>query len=89
MKEEIDDFVNALYIFVANELQRVQDVTYCRDAIRIVDARNHLFRNVGAVTADESADIYLLAGLCCLTDDMRTIPDRRRMECVARNYWRL
>ena len=43
MQEEINEFVEALYRFVANEIKRVTDPIYCQEGIKIVDARNHIF----------------------------------------------
>ena len=36
MQEEINEFVEALYRFVANEIKRVTDPIYCQEGIKIV-----------------------------------------------------
>lgn len=85
--QETEDFVEALYGFVASELRRVCDVTYSRDAVHIEDARNHLFKSVENSRTDEASDLYLLTDLCCMDDDMQAVPDRMKMRRIARNYW--
>ena len=72
MQEEINEFVEALYRFVANE---------------IVDARNHIFRLTDTSRTDEAEDTYALPDLCIIDEDMQTVPNRQRMYRIARNYW--
>ncbi len=85
--QEAEDFVEALYAFVASELRRVSDVTYSREGVKITDARNHLFCPVENAVTDEASDVYLLVDLCHTDEDMQTVPDKMRMWRVARNYW--
>lgn len=87
--QEADDFVEALYAFVASEVRRLGDVTYSREGVEITDARNHLFRSVTGKITDEAAGVYLLSDLCCMDDEMNTLPDKMRMQRLARNYWNL
>ena len=49
MQEEINEFVEALYRFVADEIKRVADPIYSQEGIKIVDARNHIFRLTDAL----------------------------------------
>ena len=60
MQEEINEFVEALYRFVANEIKRVTDPIYCQEGIKIVDARNHIFRLTDTSRTDEAEDTYAL-----------------------------
>ena len=76
MQEEINEFVEALYRFVANEIKRVTDPIYCQEGIKIVDART-----------DEAEDTYALSDLCIVDEDMQTVPNRQRMYRIARNHW--
>ena len=52
MEEEIQEFVEAFTSFISREIDQCYDLTYNRDVIKIVDARNHLFQNVGQGNAD-------------------------------------
>lgn len=87
MQEEINEFVEALYRFVANEIKRVADPIYSQEGIKIVDARNHIFRLTGTTSTDEAEDTYALSDLCIVDEDMRTVPNRQRMYRIARNHW--
>lgn len=66
MQEEINEFVEALYRFVANEIKRVTDPIYCQEGIKIVDARNHIFRLTDTSRTDEAEDTYALPDLCII-----------------------
>lgn len=87
MQEEINEFVEALYRFVANEIKRVTAPIYCQEGIKIVDARNHIFRLTDTSRTDEAEDTYALPDLCIIDEDMQTVPNRQRMYRIARNYW--
>ena len=87
MQEEINEFVEALYRFVANEIKRVTDPIYCQEGIKIVDARNHIFRLSDTLRTDEAEDTYALSDLCIVDEDMQTVPNRQRMYRIARNHW--
>ena len=73
--------------FVANEIKRVTDPIYCQEGIKIVDARNHIFRLSDTLRTDEAEDTYALSDLCIVDEDMQTVPNRQRMYRIARNYW--
>ena len=75
------------YRFVANEIKRVTDPIYCQEGIKIVDARNHIFRLSDTLRTDEAEDTYALSDLCIVDEDMQTVPHRQRMYRIARNYW--
>lgn len=79
-------FAEALCRYVAQELKG-QDGAYIQGAVQVVDARNHLFRTLPHQPTDEALDIYALADLCRVDDDMETIPDLNRALGVARNYY--
>ena len=53
MLNETEDFVEAMEQFVKAELRAsMEPADYNNEAIEIIDARNHLFRNVGRQTTD-------------------------------------
>jgi len=84
--EEVKAFAEALCRHVAQELTE-QDGAYVKGAVKIVDARNHLFRTLPQSGTDESEDTYALSELCHLADDLSTEPDMNRALGVARNYF--
>jgi hypothetical protein len=86
-QDEINDFVNALVSFIKNEMDDGEDMTYSQKAVKIVDARNHLFRKLDNARTDEADDIFALKELCILDDDMHLLPDMQHIRLVARNYW--
>ncbi|MBQ7987997.1 MAG: hypothetical protein IJ253_05740 [Bacteroidaceae bacterium] len=86
LQEQAADFARALCRYVAQEL-RNQDGEYVRGAVKVADARNHLFMPQPHQGTDESTDIYALADLCHVDDDMQTVPDLNRALGVARNYF--
>ena len=85
-QEQATEFARALCRYVAQEL-RDQDGEYVRGAVKVADARNHLFMPLPHQGTDESVDIYALADLCHVDDDMQTVPDLNRALGVARNYF--
>ena len=86
LQDQAVDFARALCRYVAQEL-RNQDGEYVRGAVKVADARNHLFMPLPHQGTDESVDIYALADLCHVDDDMQTVPDLNRALGVARNYF--
>lgn len=89
MEEIKHNFVDALMAYVRVALQDSgESADYCRMAVRVVDARNLLFCSAGACTTDETEDVYALRDLCCIDEDtLEFVPDRGRIESVARNYF--
>lgn len=88
MEKEAQDFVEALCRFVEQELQRDPDPIYSQKAVKIADARNHLFRIVEPARTDEAEDLYALADLCRLDEEtMEAVPNCGRLLRIARNYW--
>ena len=81
-----EEFAEALCHFVRRALNG-QDGVYIQGAARILDARNHLFALLPHQATDEGADIYALADLCHLNDDMETEPDIYRALAIARHYF--
>lgn len=89
METDKADFVDALLAFVKEELQRSgEPADYNVEALRVVDARNHIFRPAGKLPTDEADDIYALRDLCRVDEEtMEMVPDRGRIAAVARNYF--
>lgn len=86
MLDPVTDFVDALEAFVRAQLREsAVPADYHNDSVQVVDARNHLFRNVGPRGTDEEQAIYPLRGLCHIDDEtMELVPDRQRIAAVAR-----
>ncbi len=82
-----EEFVQALLDYVAAALRvSAVDPDYCQEAVQIVDARNHLFRQIGEHRTDEEQGIYALRDLCVLDDEhMLLKPDAGRCRSVARD----
>lgn len=89
VKEYVKDFVDALEQFVRCELvSGSEPADYNSDSVQVVDARNALFRNVGKLGIDEEHDIYAIRSLCRIDEaTMDIVPDRGRIESLARNYF--
>lgn len=89
MSDEKEDFVEALSAFLRAELRNRQEpADYCNDAIEIVDARNHLFRNAGLQPTDEEMGRYALRSLCRIDEEsLELVPDEMRLRAVARNFF--
>ena len=85
--EEAEAFADALFRFVGRALEQEPDPVYSQKAVRIADARNHIFRLVDDNRTDEAEDLYALRDLCLTDEDLQTFPNRRRMLAIARNYW--
>ena len=83
---QVTDFARALCQAVSRELSS-QDGEYVRGAIRITDARNHLFTTLPHQDTDEAADVYALLDLCHVNENMQTVPDMNRALSVASNYF--
>lgn len=83
------DFVNALESFLKAELRASgEPADYNNEAIRIVDARNHLFVNVGRQQTDQELGIYSIRDLCHVDEEsLETVPDRMRFLSIAREYF--
>lgn len=89
MIDQTTDFVDALESFVKAELRlSMEPADYNNEAIEIVDARNHLFRNVGRQATDEEQGIYAIRDLCHVDEDtMETVPNRMKFRAIAKNYF--
>lgn len=87
--EDIKAFVQAFTEHVGAQLQNSHEwADYNADSVQIVDARNHLFRNVGKKGTDEENDIYAIRSLCRIDEEtLDIIPDKGRAESIARNYF--
>ncbi len=89
MTEDVLDFISALDGYVRAALATMgEPADYCTEAVRIVDARNHLFCMAGKKATDEAENIYALRELCRIDEDtMEMVPDHGRMAAIARNYF--
>ena len=85
-EEQIEEFALALCQYVERELDG-QDGEYVQGAVRVTDARNLLFQTLPHQVTDEGADIYALADLCHVDEDMNTVADLHRTRAVAKNYF--
>ena len=88
MLDEKKDFIDALDAYIRSELRHsAEPADYNTDAIEIIDARNHLFRNVGSRGTDEELGFFALRDLCQLDEDtMEFIPNRMRLAALAREF---
>ena len=86
MLNEKADFVDALDSFIRSELRySAEPADYNTDAIEIIDARNHLFRNVGRRGTDEELGFFAIRDLCHIDEDtMEFVPNRMRLAAIAR-----
>lgn len=89
MIDQTTDFVDALERYVQAELRAsMEPADYNNEAIEVVDARNHLFRNVGRQTTDEELGIYAIRDLCHVDEvTLETVPNRMKFRAIARNYF--
>ncbi len=89
MIDEKQDFIEALCSYVEEQLRLSPEAPdYNNEAIRIVDARNHLFSNVGRQRTDEERGIYAIRDLCHVDDEtMETVPDPMRFKALAKEYF--
>lgn len=85
MLNEEKDFIDALELYLKAELRAcTEPADYNNEAVQIVDARNHLFRNVGRCGTDEECGIYAIRDLCRVDEDtLETVPDRMRISALA------
>lgn len=78
---EVLDFIDALERYVADQLrQGAEPPEYNPEALQIVDARNHLFVNVGRRDDDEEHDILPCVRFAVLTS-------RRLRWCPTASGW--
>lgn len=80
--------MDALSAYIRAALPVGEDADYCREAVKIIDARNGLFRNAGAHPTDEEHDIYTLRSLCRLNEEtFALVPDEGRIRSLARTFF--
>lgn len=89
MSQEVKDFTLALSRFVAALLrERGEMAEYCHAAIRVTDARNHLFTVSENCGTDEEQNLYAVSDLCRVDENsFESVPDEGRLLAVARNYF--
>ena len=85
--EETERFVRSLDAFLRAEAGP-DGLEYTHDSVLVVDAWNCVFRNVGAKGTDEEHDIYAMASLCHLDDDLNSVPDEKKLHRLAQVYFR-
>jgi len=86
MNSDFEEFVQALKHYVEGEIRGI-DAEYIQTAIKVLDARNHIFVNIGPARTDEAEDIYAIRDLCHVNDYMETEVDENRIMGLARNYF--
>ncbi len=86
MDEQIENFVRALSVFLLREAGE-DGLEYTHDSVRIVDAWNCVFQNVGVKGTDEEKDIYAMASLCHLDENLNSVPDEKKLLGLARAYF--
>ncbi len=82
----MEEFARALCAYVQRELEE-QDGEYVKGAVKVLDARNHFFRTLPQQSTDEAEDIYALADLCHVDDDMQTVANYNKALSIAKNYF--
>lgn len=88
MTKDLEDFTDSLYQYILREIKSSSESPdYNHESIEIIDARNHLFRNVGARGTDEENNIYTIHSLCHLDDNMEWMPDKERISRIARVFF--
>lgn len=85
--EQIESFVRSLSAFLKSEAGE-DGLEYTHDSVLIVDAWNCVFRNAGIKGTDEEHDIYAMASLCHLDEDLRCVPDDKKLRRLARVYFK-
>ncbi len=87
MNSELEDFITALLSYIESVIRSSGGMPdYCQEAIRIIDARNHLFASVGIHLTDEEHSIYALRDLCTLDEEtMLLCPNYHRCAAVGRD----
>lgn len=84
----METFVNALESHIADALDRIGDIEYCHEAVKILDARNHIFKSLPNAASDEEHSVFALRDLCRLDEDTMTWHvDRNRLLAVARDFF--
>lgn len=89
MEEQQKEFIAALRAYVGAALAACgEPAEYCREAVHVADARNHLFRPAGHRPTDEAEDVYALRDLCRLDEDtLEAVPDEGRIASISRNFF--
>lgn len=89
MTEEQREFVAALLAYVRAALASAEEpADYCREAVRVVDARNRLFSPAGQQPTDEAENVYALRDLCRVDEDtLELVPDEGRVGSISRNFF--
>lgn len=88
MSEDKQRFVDSLQGFVAEVLRQAEEGSdYVRGAVKIIDARNCLFTYLPQGHTDEEDNSYAIREMCTLDEEMETVPNRKRIEQIARSYF--
>lgn len=83
------DFVAALHEYIRHRLRDTESAPeYIQEALRIVDARNMIFQNIGNQSTSEVDRIYALRDLLRVdTDTLETVVNTRKLESIAREIF--
>lgn len=86
--KSMEDFINALESHIADALNRIGDIEYCQESVKIIDARNHIFKSLPNASPDEEHSVFALRDLCRLDEEtMQWQVDRNRLRAVARDFF--
>lgn len=89
MTADQQDFISALRQYIVHAIALdAGGADYAAGAVRIVDARGHLFVDAGRRDTDEAEDIYALRSLFRPDEEtLQLVPDEGRLEAISRNYF--
>lgn len=88
MSEDKQRFVDNLQTFITEILRNAEEGSdYVRGAVKIIDARNCLFKYLPQSYTDEENDCYAIRELCSLNEEMETAADCKRIAQIARSYF--
>lgn len=86
--KSLEDLINALASHVADAINRIGDIEYCQEAIKITDARNHIFQDLSNTSSDEEHSVFALRDLCRLDEEtMQWQVDKNRLRAVAKDFF--
>ncbi len=85
----MEAFVEALSRYITEALRTGQETAdYTTEALKVIDARNHLFVSAGCRSTDEEESVYALRDLCRLDEaTLQLVPDTEKLIRLARTYF--
>lgn len=85
---QMEAFIVALESHIADALSRIGDIEYCQEAVKIIDARNHIFKILPIAASDEEHSVFALRDLCRLDEEtMSWHVDINRLRAIARDFF--